>query len=104
MNAEPRLRAEDLFDRLLDIDPSERDAWLVRACGADQKLREEVDGLLEHHRQVEGGDFLEPLPRSLWPRGSGATSRAPLFRSLLPGAGRTWRPSSRGGFWRGATG
>jgi serine/threonine protein kinase len=49
--------------------PQERAAYLDRACGADQALRQHLVALLEAHAQV--GRFLEPQDA-----GAGATSAA----------------------------
>ncbi len=39
-------RAEDLFQRALDLEPDQRAAFLDAECGDDAALRDEVDGLL----------------------------------------------------------
>jgi len=49
-----------LFAQALQLPASERSAFLERACGADTKLRERVEGLLQAHDSA--GDFLEKPP------------------------------------------
>lgn len=39
-------RSRVLFDEAVELPPAERDAYLRRACGDDDELREEVDALL----------------------------------------------------------
>jgi hypothetical protein len=55
-NPEARDRTEDIFFAALERRPEERDAFLAEACGADGRLRAEVEGLLEDHGKV--GSFL----------------------------------------------
>lgn len=49
-----------VFSEAIQLPADQRAAYLERACGADVKLRQRVDGLLEAHDQV--GDFLEQSP------------------------------------------
>jgi serine/threonine protein kinase/tetratricopeptide (TPR) repeat protein len=54
----PTLTAKQLFDRALDIaSPTEREAYLDRACADTPDLREKVKALLRAHE--EAGSFLE---------------------------------------------
>ncbi|MEM6794028.1 MAG: tetratricopeptide repeat protein [Acidobacteriota bacterium] len=46
-------RARELFHGCLDLEPGERDAFLARACGGDEGLRQEVLSLLEYHQDDE---------------------------------------------------
>jgi serine/threonine protein kinase/tetratricopeptide (TPR) repeat protein len=64
-----------LFLAVLDIDdPSERNAYLERACAHDPELRSQVDQLLKAH--LDPGDFMEqPAAVSV-----GATSQAVIER------------------------
>ncbi len=39
-------RSREVFDDVVELPPSEREAALARACGADRALREEVEALL----------------------------------------------------------
>ncbi|HXH82842.1 MAG TPA: serine/threonine-protein kinase, partial [Candidatus Tectomicrobia bacterium] len=71
MTLQRRRRVEDLFAAAADLAPSERAAYLDRACGDDDALRREVEMLLEHDARA-GDSFLggiagdaharEPLP------------------------------------------
>ncbi len=54
---EHRRRVEDLCDKALDRDVSERAAFLAAACGSDIALRKAVDALLAHAQTAE--TFLE---------------------------------------------
>jgi serine/threonine protein kinase len=57
------MRERDLFDAALAIaDPTERSAYLARACAGEQELRH-LEGLLDMYRQL--GNFLEAPARSL---------------------------------------
>jgi WD40 repeat protein/serine/threonine protein kinase len=50
-----------IFEAMLDRkDPSERAAYLNEACGADQALRAQIEGLLKAHEML--GSFLAPSP------------------------------------------
>src|ERR1041385_2037641 len=51
-------REEAIFDAAVALPPAERAAYLDRACGGDQPLRQRVDLLLRSHQQAT--DFLEP--------------------------------------------
>jgi serine/threonine protein kinase len=46
-----------VFTEAIQLPASERSAYLARACGADEELRQGVEQLLEAHDEV--GDFLE---------------------------------------------
>jgi eukaryotic-like serine/threonine-protein kinase len=48
-----RSRMDELFDAALRLGPAEREAWLQRACGSDDKLRAEVGRLLSQNERVE---------------------------------------------------
>ena len=50
---ERRRRVEDLCDKALDRDVSERAAFLAAACGSDKALRQEVEALLAHAQTAE---------------------------------------------------
>ena len=52
------LDEETIFQAAIQIEsPSDRAAYLDRACGDDTQLRAEVESLLKAHE--EAGDFLE---------------------------------------------
>src|SRR5215471_9067546 len=64
MSPERWQRVKELFDLVLRLDASERDAYLDRSCDGDTDLRDEVVSLIEAYQ--DAGDILEPrsLPRS----------------------------------------
>jgi len=49
-----------LLDSAVDLTPDRRSTFLAEACGNDQSLRAELEGLLMHYEQAE--DFLEGSP------------------------------------------
>jgi len=52
------MNAEEIFHKAMEIaDAAERAAYLGRTCGADGKLKTEVEALLKAHERA--GDFLE---------------------------------------------
>ena len=53
----PSHRDVEIFTEALQLPADQRDAWLKRACGDDQALRQRVRKLLGAHNKV--GDFLE---------------------------------------------
>jgi Tol biopolymer transport system component/tRNA A-37 threonylcarbamoyl transferase component Bud32 len=54
---ERRRQVEQLFHAALEREPGLRNAWLQEACGSDEALRREVEGLLVHAERAE--DFIE---------------------------------------------
>ena len=54
MCEESRRRIEALFEAALSLPPEERDAWVVAACGADEEIKTEVQGLLAAHGHADG--------------------------------------------------
>lgn len=50
-------RIEELFGKALNIEPDEREAFLADACGSDEALRREIEGLLASHKRA--GDFIQ---------------------------------------------
>jgi Tol biopolymer transport system component len=44
---------EDLYHRAIELDHSERDAFLAEACAGDEQLRSEVESLLVYQKQAE---------------------------------------------------
>lgn len=60
MKPDPDERALEIFERALDLEGSERAAYLSRACGHDAELLAEVQSLLEHSESAPTG-FLEPI-------------------------------------------
>ena len=53
-------RTDELLDSALAQPPETRAAFLARACGDDDSLRQEVESLLKHHALAE--NFLEGSP------------------------------------------
>ncbi len=51
MNAESYARAKRAFQRALELDPSERAAFVRSECGDDAEALREVEELLAHHRE-----------------------------------------------------
>ncbi len=51
---ERRRRIEELCDAALDHDVRERSAFVARACGPDEGLRQDVEALLAHAQRAEG--------------------------------------------------
>jgi hypothetical protein len=49
-----------LFDAALPMSGAERDEFLARQCGTDDRLRIKVESLLDAHREAEG--FLHRVP------------------------------------------
>ena len=69
MSDEWRERVWDLFDRAVELNDDLRRELLDRECGADDKLREEVESLLRHAKRDDGESpdddfFKSPLRRS----------------------------------------
>jgi hypothetical protein len=48
-------RAQEVFGRPLELEPSERADFLAVACGSDRELRAEIDSMLAVHDEI--GDF-----------------------------------------------
>jgi serine/threonine protein kinase/tetratricopeptide (TPR) repeat protein len=71
-----RLRqVEQLYHAALEIAPSERDAFLEKACSGDERLLQEVQSLIRHDEQVK--DFLESPTVEMVARSSSKTSLEP---------------------------
>ena len=51
---ERRRQIEDLCHAALDRDPKDRAAFVATACGSDESLRREVEGLLAHAQAADG--------------------------------------------------
>src|SRR5262245_52549467 len=56
----PATRAADIFTEALAVPVGERAAFLARACGGDEQLRQKVEALLKSHDKI--GDFLQEAP------------------------------------------
>ena len=86
-----------LFDSAVELTPERRSSFLAEACGNDQSLRAEVDGLLMHCEQAEG--FLEGSPGAdLYDRIQSKTDE-PAFSSgqIISGRFRIVELVGRGG-------
>jgi serine/threonine protein kinase/Tol biopolymer transport system component len=53
MKPEHRPQATDLFDAALKLQPNERATFLKQACGNDERLRKEVESLLDSYDNAE---------------------------------------------------
>ena len=51
-------RVRDLFERVLEEQPADLDAWLAREAGDSPDIRDEVRSLVEHHSRA-GGFLME---------------------------------------------
>ena len=59
MNPDERWRiVRDLFERALEQEPGDLEAWLDREGATDAQVRAEVLSLLRHH--TAAGSFLRP--------------------------------------------
>lgn len=56
-------KIEEIYQAALECSPTERAAFLHRACGGDEELRREVESLLGYNQKA--GNFLEPPPAPL---------------------------------------
>lgn len=52
-------QAKRVFHEAMEHPPSQRAAFVARACGGDDQLRNQVEHLLEGEGKVEPG-FMEP--------------------------------------------
>jgi len=57
MTPERWRRIEELYQLAIEEDVSQRAAFLEKACGSDEKLRRELESLLEHEKRAE--QFME---------------------------------------------
>ena len=96
MTPERWRQTEDVFDAASSIPAAERDEWLRTACGNDEKLRADVDYLLEQEMQADRDGFLEqpdaPDPRldatAEWSKSNRAASVDPSDDRHQPMTGR----------------
>lgn len=77
-------RAEELCQKVLDLDQSRRAEFIHSACGNDVELRQEVEGLLAHEKKAEqfieshalevaGKIYAHRAPRENWKNLIGST-------------------------------
>ena len=57
-------RAREIFERTIEVDPADRDAFVARECGDDAELLAEVQGLLKTY-DAAPDSFLEKTPLDL---------------------------------------
>src|SRR5687768_5885382 len=76
-------RAQEIFEACLDLEASAQGRWLREACGTDQHLIQEVEGLIESSRLAESAEVLIPISRP--------THRTPSSNGPAP----TVRPGDR---------
>jgi serine/threonine protein kinase/Tol biopolymer transport system component len=57
MNPERWQQIEKLYNSALELDPSQREEFLEKACPTDESIRKEVRRLLKHQNEAEG--FIE---------------------------------------------
>ena len=62
MDSDKWQRAKELFGSALDHDPAQRRAFLTQACGGDEALRQEIEGLLAAHEEA-GTTIADPRGR-----------------------------------------
>ncbi|MBS1807186.1 MAG: protein kinase [Acidobacteria bacterium] len=60
MTPERWRKIDEIFDRMLDCAPHDRETLLAEYCGADEELRREVEALLAAHEQAP--EFIEKPP------------------------------------------
>jgi serine/threonine protein kinase/tetratricopeptide (TPR) repeat protein len=62
VNPERWEKIKDLFGSTVELDPSQRSAFLRDACGSDEALRAEVESLLASYQRTEDLDEQYPSP------------------------------------------
>jgi eukaryotic-like serine/threonine-protein kinase len=73
MTSERRRHIDALFAESLRVDPAERQAWLLKACGDDERLRTEVSRLLDQDEKASQERFLmAPEPSARVPDETGS--------------------------------
>jgi len=75
MESERWLQIEKLYHAALELDAGERAAYLAKACAGDEKLRKEVESLLESDAQA--GEFIESPAIEVAARSLAADGRLP---------------------------
>lgn len=53
MTLERWQRIEQLYHLALELSPDERASWLLAACAGDERLRSEIETLLEANDQAD---------------------------------------------------
>ena len=80
MESELWKRLQELWPLVLEVEPERRDEFLVKACGEDSKLLNEIRSLLASHGTA--GDFLETPAAELAARAIAAQAESSLSGSL----------------------
>lgn len=80
MESELWERLQALWPLVLEVEPERRDEFLVKACGEDSKLLNEIRSLLASHGTA--GDFLEQPAAELAARAIAAQEESSLSGSL----------------------
>ncbi len=62
MTPERWRQIDDLFDAAIQLDPADRENWLVGRCVGDDDLREELRRLLAQDERADRVGFLAPAP------------------------------------------
>ncbi|MGH7507297.1 MAG: serine/threonine-protein kinase, partial [Longimicrobiales bacterium] len=88
-------RVEPILDRVLDLPPAEREAFLDEACAGDPVLRADAEALLEADRQATG--FLEAPAASLLLAAEALPASAASNVGTVIGQYRIVRELGRGG-------
>jgi serine/threonine protein kinase/Flp pilus assembly protein TadD len=87
-------RASPHLDRLLDLSPTERDAYLGSLCAEDSQVAADVEALLAEHRLLTAEGFLDSPAAIHGPQPSLAGVTIGAYRLLSPighgGMGSVW--------------
>jgi serine/threonine protein kinase len=96
MTAEQQRRVRDLFEAVLDRDPSDAPTWIASQAPDDPAVRDEVLSLLEHHSRA--GGFLVDAITDRLPQLLGDDE--PLAAGTIVGTYSIVRELGRGGMGR----
>jgi serine/threonine-protein kinase len=83
-------RIGELFDAAIRVGAGDRDAWLRAACGGDDELRTQVEGLLAQDARANRSGFLTP-PEATGPPPEQTASWSPLVQVPQPRPGPAGR-------------
>src|SRR5689334_8237615 len=82
-------RAKDIFVDAIDLPPNRQDEFVRSACGADEALRTQVEGLLRAHRKPglvgPASSFVRPLLAGTYATDDTGPSALPHRRTESPG-------------------
>jgi eukaryotic-like serine/threonine-protein kinase len=68
MSPERLQRIEELFSLALEQEPANRSSFLKEACAGDEEVRQEIESLLRHDKDVErffGASAIDLLAQAL---------------------------------------